>query len=144
MELEDILREIAGESYLILVDHAVGGTDTSPKVKVVVDTERGVTVGELTEMARRLKRSREMNVKFPRGFRLEVTSPGLEYPLTQDYQFRRHLNRRVRILHDDPLLPSPLEGVIKGVEDEDVIVETSQGLLRVGLGMISKGKLILT
>lgn len=86
MELEDILQEIAGESHLILVDHTVGGTDASPKLKVVVDTEQGVTVGELTDMTRKLKRSPEMNSRYPRGFQLEVTSPGLDYPLTRDYQ----------------------------------------------------------
>ncbi|MFQ6675928.1 MAG: ribosome maturation factor RimP [Fidelibacterota bacterium] len=144
MELEETLRTIAEECRLILVDHTVSGTDISPKVRVVVDTEEGVTVGELTEMSRRLKRSREMNRRFPGGFQLEVTSPGLDYPLTRDYQFRRHANRRVRIIHDDPLLPSPLEGVVKGVEGEDVIVETVGNTVRVSLTRISRGKLILT
>lgn len=143
MGLEDILRAIAEDLGLIFVDHSVMGKDISPKLRVVVDTEKGVTVGELTEMTRELKRSAEMNRRFPRGFRLEVTSPGLDFPLTRDYQFRRNMNRRVRIFHDDPSVPNPLEGLIKGVEEDVVRVETSLNSFSVRLGRVSRAKLIV-
>ncbi|MCH7731905.1 MAG: hypothetical protein IIB44_05220 [Candidatus Marinimicrobia bacterium] len=54
---------------------------------------------EITLMTKHIKKSDRINNLFRNGYGLEVTSPGLDYPLTEEYQFLRNIENRMIIKH---------------------------------------------
>lgn len=143
LELEDFYRTIAAECGVMLIEHHVSGKMAFPKLRLVVDTEDGITIKEITEVTKRVKSSVEMQTRFPSGFQLEVTSPGVTYPLSELYQFRRNLQRSLQVFHNDPDVPNPVEGVLRRVEDDQITVESRKGVYVLSLSAVEKGKLLL-
>ena len=142
MVLEEIFQRVTRECGVVLLEHHISGDDMSPRIKLVVDTESGITIGEITDVTKRLKNSFDMKQLFPRGFHLEVTSPGLEYPLKRVYQFRRNLNRSMRVFHKDTDVPNPVEGILRDIEDDRITIQTNKGDYILSLKNILEGKLI--
>jgi len=70
-------------------------------VRVVVDSERSVTIIETAELVRKIKASEDMKAEYPTGVRLEVTTPGLDQPLKEPFQFRKNKSRILDIVFKD-------------------------------------------
>ena len=70
-------------------------------VRVVVDGERPVTIMETAELVRKIKASEDMISEYPTGVRLEVTTPGLDQPLKEPFQFRKNKSRILDIVFKD-------------------------------------------
>ena len=81
-------------------------------VRVVVDSERPITIMETTELIRKIKASEDMITEYPAGVRLEVTTPGLDQSLKEPFQFRKNISRVLDIVYKD--------------EDGDIMVVTGR------------------
>ena len=58
-------------------------------VRVVVDSESSITLNDTTILTRKLVNSEEFNNRYPNGCRIEITTPGVDKPLKEAYQFRK-------------------------------------------------------
>jgi len=66
-------------------------------IRVVIDAERPVTLDDTTDLSKKLKNDDELDILFPEGFRLEVTTPGLDKPLESPYEFKKNIDRKLKI-----------------------------------------------
>ncbi|WP_240676165.1 ribosome maturation factor RimP [Botryobacter ruber] len=100
-----IIRTMAQESLpdedLFLVDVAVSDSPARPKITVLADGEQGITIDQCAVISRRV------NAKIAEAFGeelayvLEVSSPGVDYPLTQPKQYKRHVGRTLKVKLQD-------------------------------------------
>ncbi len=72
-------------------------------LRCLVDTARGVTVQELTELNRAIGAVLDEHDAVPERYVLEVSSPGLDRPLKVASDFERVIGRRVRVRTNQPL-----------------------------------------
>jgi ribosome maturation factor RimP len=72
------------------------------RVLLVLDTDEGIGIDELTGINRRFRKEFEAAAALPEHFEVEVTSPGLTEPLVLPRQFQRHMGRTV-----EAVLPGP-------------------------------------
>ena len=112
MDLIKILEVAVNDSKLILINKKISGD----YVKLIVDTEDGVTLNQLTKLTKLIKNNEHISTLYPGGIKLEVTSPGTDFPLTNDFQFNRNVGRQVRITHENSNIPNPFEGKILNLE----------------------------
>lgn len=85
-KLNEILRELLDPGMVLLestMDDATGHW------AIIIDSEAGVTLDQTSQLARRLMKHAEIEERFPEGLQVEVSSPGIDYPLTQIYQFKK-------------------------------------------------------
>jgi ribosome maturation factor RimP len=87
-------------------------------LKVVVDSERQITLNETTEMARALRDSNEINTLFPEGVRIEVSTPGISAPLIHNYQFKKNIGKKIRISLMDNC--KSVKGVLASVKEKGI------------------------
>ena len=66
-------------------------------IRVVIDAERPVTLDDTTNLSKKLRNDGELDIRFPDGFRLEVTTPGLDKGLESPFQFRKNIDRKLKI-----------------------------------------------
>ena len=139
MNLGELLEKTLPPMGYELVDW-----ELSPKsrlVRVFIDKPNGVDVEDCARVSRHLTRLFAVeNVDFER---LEVSSPGLDRPLKKPADFVRFVGEEA-----DFRLSAPIEnarrmkGILRGVEDNAVLVLTAQGMWTIPLGDIDRARLV--
>ncbi|PRY10411.1 ribosome maturation factor RimP [Pontibacter ummariensis] len=89
------------ESDLFIVDVAVSDTPVRPKVTVLADGENGISIDQCATISRRINKRIEEEFGPDMAYVLEVSSPGVDFPLTQPQQFKRHTGRNLKIKLQD-------------------------------------------
>ena len=139
MDLSEILEEIVTESDVILVSCTASGDHA----KLVVDTKKGITLDEITQLTRVIKQNPRIDELYHSGIRLEVTSPGIGFPMTEMFQYERNVGRQVRIYHELDGIPNPAEGRIVSAEESVVVIENKKGEILFRLDDIEKGLIVI-
>lgn len=97
-------------------------------VRIVVDRDGGVDLDLIAEVSRRASELLEeppLADELPGPFVLEVTSPGVDRPLTQARHWRRAVSRLVHVTRRDD---SELEGRVVSVpSDTEAVLATHAG-----------------
>ena len=96
--LLEILSQPLGDSGVDLEDVEVSDAGRRKLVRVLVDKDGGVTLDEIAEATTVVSDVLDSNeVLDDHPYTLEVTSPGVDRPLTHPRHWRRNLDRLVRV-----------------------------------------------
>lgn len=95
--LKDILADILDGTEYKIVDIGVTHGGGSPIIRVYVDSEHGITVDQCHQIGKALISSVHDRGIFPEEVALEVSSPGIERPFSEEWQFRKNIGRRVEL-----------------------------------------------
>ena len=118
--------------------------EMSPKgryVRVFIDKPKGVDVEDCARVSRHLTRLFAVaNVDFDR---LEVSSPGLDRPLRKSADFVRFAGEEAEFRLTNPVENARrMKGVLHGLADGAVLVETTQGMRTIPLADIDRARLV--
>lgn len=132
--LDEAVMALVTEIGLRLLDLSVAGEGSAPHVRVVVDTPQGITIGEITDLSRRIQRDTSVaDALKSDDFRLEVTSPGDLFGLREPWQFDRHLGRRLKVTlaSVDSGISQIITrtGVLAGSSEAGIQLQTRKGLI---------------
>jgi ribosome maturation factor RimP len=101
-QLIDLLRPVVERAGLDLEDVAVNRAGSRSVVRVVVDSDGGLDLDAVAEVSREVSAVLDDADDVLRGaFVLEVTSPGVDRPLTAPRHWRRALTRKVAVVKSD-------------------------------------------
>lgn len=142
-ELVTLIKNIVATEEVVVLD--VTGDGVSSPLKVVIDSEIPVDLSIVTRVTRLIKNAAEMEQKFPDGFRLEVGSAGIDAPLQHPFQYRKNINRDMRIKLLENQVEKELKAKITGTKETGIIVDTkSQVGLFIPFEDIVQAKLIIS
>lgn len=100
--LEDKVNEIVDRAlpeYIELVNLEIKGKGSKKVLEVLVDKETGgITLDECSEVNRKLSETLDEHDPFEKSYKLDVSSPGLDYPLKTMKDFKRNVGRKIRIV----------------------------------------------
>jgi ribosome maturation factor RimP len=123
------MAEITEQVYTLL-EPMLEGTDifiVSIKVKpvnnikVYLDADSGFSIDKCTAVNRKLYARIDEEQMFPAGdFSLEVSSPGVDEPLTQMRQYKKNIGRKVAVTDNED---KEQTGLLKEVTDEYITLE---------------------
>jgi ribosome maturation factor RimP len=116
--LEPIVEQAGAE----LVDLEVAGSHGRPVVRAYVDTVQGITLDECARLSRLLEAELERTGAVPERYVLEVSSPGIERPLTRRSHFERFVGHEI-----DVRLYTKREGRKKYVGTLEAVEDGEQG-----------------
>ena len=102
MKEEQVIRQLAEEvisenNSLFLVDVKVKGNPGNQKVLVFVDGDEGISIDECSRVSRKIGAELEANDIMPGKYTLEVSSPGLEFPITLHRQYVKNIGRELEV-----------------------------------------------
>lgn len=86
---------------LFLVEVVVSGSNKKNKVLVLVDGDEGVNIDQCARLSRKISAELEEKDIMEGAYRLEVSSPGVEFPLKYQRQFPKHIGRKVKVSLND-------------------------------------------
>ena len=110
-------------SDLILMD--INENTRGNIIRVVIDAERPVTLDDTTTLSKKLRNDDEMDTQFPAGFRLEVTTPGLDKALESPFQFRKNIDRKLKIAYSNGDGTQTITGTLIDANDTYVCIKES-------------------
>ena len=110
-------------------------------VRVFIDKPSGVDVEDCARVSNHLTRLFAVeNVDFDR---LEVSSPGLDRPLTKLADFARFAGEEAQLTLSAPLDGAKrIKGIVRGTEGDNVLVETAAGVHALPFGTIGRARLV--
>jgi ribosome maturation factor RimP len=114
-------------------------------LRVFIDKPDGINVDDCARVSNHLVRLFTVeNIDYER---LEVSSPGLDRPLTKIADYARFSGEEVQVqLHEltDGVrkVKGILRGIVQGPEGENVLVETETGVRTIPFALIDRGRLV--
>jgi ribosome maturation factor RimP len=116
----------------VLLAEVVGGHT----MRVFIDHPDGVTLDLCERVTHELVEIRER-------YALEVSSPGLDRPLTKPAHFRRFLGRRARVrTRDEHDGHKSFTGELVGASDDEVTIAAATGVIAIPYADIHRSNLV--
>ena len=116
-----LLRPVVDEAGLDLEDLLITPAGRRRLVRVVVDKDGGVALHDVADASRAISAALDAAEPFGAApYTLEVTSPGIDRPLTAPRHWRRNVGRLVRVELGDGTSPT---GRIEATGDDGVVLD---------------------
>lgn len=126
-----------------LVDVELSGRGRHAVLRVYIDGPEGVTVDDCADVSRQLSGILDVEDPIPERYVLEVSSPGLDRPLTKREDFQRFIGEEVKVRTRRPLDGQRnFKGRLVDVERERVILDVGEKTMSLGFDSIEKARLI--
>ena len=125
-EIKNIIEPFLEDGQILMdVTHDVRGNF----VRIIVDSEQALTLNDTANLTRSIKNSVETVSGFPDGVRIEVSTPGLDSPLSKPFQYRKNLNRNLEVVYNEDKSSTNITGKIISVGDESFELESGNKTL---------------
>ncbi len=113
-------------------------------IRVVIDAERPVTLDDTTNLSKKLRNDDELDIRFPEGFRLEVTTPGLDKTLESPFQFRKNIDRKLKINFSNGDGTQTITGTLIDANDTCVYIRDSGQDFNLRYDQINSAKVLIS
>ncbi|MFH1011271.1 MAG: hypothetical protein V1784_08560 [bacterium] len=102
------------------------GRSGRPVFRIIVDRRhQEISIEDCVYLTRKLQRHLNTHTLVAGDWRLEISSPGVGYPLSKPWQFRKNQGRLLRILLPGENGPREVSGRLVGVEEEGIDIESA-------------------
>lgn len=100
----------------------------------------GITIKECSLLNKDIRRMLDEKNFFQTEYTVEVSSPGIDRPLTNEKDFLRNIGKRIQIYLKNSLKEKiDYEGILESVDDQkNVLIRTEKGIQAVALDAIAQ------
>ena len=96
--LEEEVRRLFNESGFKLLEYSQVTRNATTQLRIVSDREVGnISVEECAQLTRELRNLIIEQKLLSDDFRMEISSPGLDYPLRDAWQYRKNVGRLLKV-----------------------------------------------
>ena len=120
VKFREIAQPILDEEGLFLVDVVIKGNVNNQKVLLLADGIDGISIDQCGSVSRKIGNVIEEQDLITTKYTLEVSSPGLDFPLKMDRQYYKNIGRVLQIDLDSD---ESVEGELVRVDDGKIIVK---------------------
>ncbi|MDN5215743.1 ribosome maturation factor RimP [Fulvivirgaceae bacterium BMA12] len=122
-ELEEIVVSNLDDDTLFLVDIEISANKGPRKIKVLIDGDNGLNIDDCAKISRTVAEAMEQKKLIESAFILEVSSPGLDYPLKFKRQYLKNIGRKLKVLLSNNI---EKQGELIKVADHSITVNAEQ------------------
>lgn len=122
-QIFELVEPLVNKAGLVLEDVQVQTPGKHRFVTVIVDSETGLNLDQVTDISREVGEAMD-SAPFmgEQPYTLEVTSPGVDRPLTAPRHYRKNIDRLVKITKNDG---DVVKGRIVSVTDDAVTLDNA-------------------
>ncbi len=112
-------------------------------LRLYVDREGGITLGECAELSEEISRVLDVEDIVDRSYVLEVSSPGLDRPLRKEKDFKKVVGRKIKVTMKEPVDGRKnFSGRLLGVDSQVLHVEAGNQVFPLEMEKIKKANLV--
>ena len=120
--LQPYLNDESGNPAIYIVDIQVAGKQGGRlKVTILLDSDAGITIDECARISRQVgNQLDEIDIFDGRAFTLEVSSPGIDFPLQFPRQYRKNIGRLLQVTLADGTIRN---GKLTEVAEDHIVLD---------------------
>ncbi|MCH7402324.1 ribosome maturation factor RimP [Belliella kenyensis] len=111
--IEEIVEKHLPDEKHFIVDVQVIEGKGKPQVKILLDADQGIQIDTCAFVSRQVGEEIEAKELLDAAYVLEVSSPGVDYPLSSRRQYQKNIGRNLKVTFTDG---REAEGELLGVE----------------------------
>jgi ribosome maturation factor RimP len=140
----DLTEPTLQGSEIKLVDVEYKKIGKNWTLRVLIDKNQGVTVFDCQKLSREIEDLIEIHELIKDHYVLEVSSPGLDRPLTKESDFIRNKGKQIQVNTYSPINNSKINtGTIRDFSNSTLFLENKKDTLEIPLITIMQAKLII-
>lgn len=142
--IEQGIQPLIEQEGLELVEVKVAGCGPNTTVRVYVDKAGGVSIDLCAQVSRMISDFLDAENLITHRYNLEVSSPGLDRPLTTKADFQRKKGEKITLfLKENADRRSQVTGIIDSVQAEDLVLDREGEVQKIPLSLIEKALIVL-
>ena len=140
-KIEQLVRPWLDDDHIQLCEIKISGRSGNQLIQLFVDWEdKNISISECVRISRHLQDLLDMQNWTPDNYRLVVSSPGLDWPLKELWQFRKNISHLIHHSNDE----RTIEGRILDVTDDgNLILETKDSKAEYTIEELSGAKVVV-
>jgi len=138
--LEPGVRALGFELVEVEYKGAAGGQNV---LRVYIDSPKGITVDDCARVSRQVSALLDVEDPIAEAYVLEVSSPGLDRPLTRREDFARYAGETVKVRMSEAVLGRRnFKGTLVGLEGDAVVVVVDNERFSLPIARIERARLV--
>ena len=94
-------------------------------IRIIVDGIKSVDLDTTAYIAKKIRNSESLNKYLPEDFQLEVSSPGIDSPLTHPFQYKKNIGRQLKIKESST--SNKIKAKLTQVIEDGIVVIDNKG-----------------
>jgi len=139
--IEALLAPIADREGYELVAVEIAGAASAPVVRIFIDRDGGVDIDAIVEANGWISDTLDESDPIETAYTLEVSSPGVDRPLTKVEHFERFCGENATVKTRPLDGRSSFKGAITAVDGDTVLLKTEDEIVRIPFSAIVKARL---
>ena len=115
--IEELVTKHLPDDSHFLVEVKIEEKAGKTRLLILIDADQGVTIESCALVSRKVSEELESSELIDQAYLLEVSSPGLDYPLSSARQYQKNIGRDLKILLESG---SELSGKLLEAQDNAV------------------------
>ncbi len=124
-EIKNKLTEILESIGYHFIELKFTGKKQEPVIEILIDSDKGINIEDCRNASKVL--SEYFDTLDYSNYRLNVSSPGIGYPMRHDWQLKKAVNRKIEVKFSKENQITKVKGLLKDFDPEKLIVETEKG-----------------
>jgi ribosome maturation factor RimP len=96
-KITELLQPYLEDDRIFIVEVNVSASKTRQNITILLDTDEGIKIEECASISRRFAHFVETNELIKDAYNLEVSSPGIDQPLTLTRQYIKNIGRNLKV-----------------------------------------------
>ena len=113
-------------------------------IRIVVDSEKPISIDEITELTKVIRDAEVIDKYYPDGYKMEVTSAGVTANLTEAFQYRKNIGRKLKIKVIDGEKVKGVKGVLKDIDDSGIFIQVHDKIEKIDYTNIKQANVIIS
>jgi ribosome maturation factor RimP len=143
-QITAVVDSVAKAQGLEIVELEFLGGGKQRLLRIYIDKPEGVTHQDCETVSQQVGGILDAEDVIPgESYTLEVSSPGVERKLTKPADFQRFSGQKAKVVTHEPVESQKhWEGVLRGLDGEEIVIEPSEGrLIRIPLSGVKRANL---
>jgi ribosome maturation factor RimP len=99
--IEELVEKHLPDENHFIVEVSISDKGGKKLLNILVDADGGMTIRTCSKISRAVSEEIEAKMLMPEAYILEVSSPGVDYPLGSRRQFQKNIDRSLKITLND-------------------------------------------
>jgi ribosome maturation factor RimP len=142
-KLAAIIKPILDQEGLELVEIQFRGEQHGQVLRIIIDSDQGIGINNCSRVSKQVSYLLDVEDIISQAYHLEVTSPGLDRPLTSSRDFERNIGKKIVIRHWKNEEKNKVTGIIDKVTDDFIVLKIDKTQLEIQFSALIKAKLVI-
>ncbi len=99
-------------------------------LRIIIDSEKDITLNDTASLTKALRDSTEIDSMYPNGYRLEVSTPGLDNSLKLPFQYKKNINRSLTVSYLENKIEKKIKGKLANVYERNIeLISSSKSII---------------